>query len=175
MPEDTAADNLQHFNRDELIKMVKMYAANWLAHDGCWFLAAEEKCGMDAAIELDTMSWKRFARAEAKRIMKTFDIPAEGGLDSLAKALGFRLYAAINPQDIERPDNHTLRFRMLGCRVQETRARKGLPDFPCKPVGEVEFGTFASTVDPGIRTRCLRCPPDADAHGSCAWEFSMRS
>lgn len=167
-------DDMQNFSRDDLVKMVRMYAANWLAHDGCWFLAAEEKYGMDVAIELDAMSWKRFARAEAKRIMKTFDIPSDGGLDALRKALGLRLYAAINPQDIERPDNNTLRFRMLGCRVQETRARKGLPDFPCKPVGEVEFDTFATAVDPRIRTKCIHCPPDAEAHGSCEWEFSMQ-
>jgi hypothetical protein len=167
--------DLQELSREELITLVKVYAANWLAHDGCWFLAAEEKYGIGPAIELDTMSWKRFARAEASRIIKSFDIPPGGGLDSLEKALGYRMYSVINPQEITRPDERTLRFSMLGCRVQDTRAKKGLPDFPCKPVGEVEFSTFASTVDPGIRTRCVHCPPDEAAHGSCAWEFTMES
>src|ERR1039458_6327556 len=59
------------------------------------------------------------------------------------------------------------------CRVQEARQRKGLPDFPCKPVGTVEFETFAKSVDPRIVTECLRCPPDALKGQSCAWEFML--
>jgi hypothetical protein len=166
-------DSIEDLPREDLLKLVRVYAANWLAHDGCWFLAAEEKYGMETAMELDAKSWERFSAAEAKRIMKAFDIPPGGGIDTLEKALRYRLYAAINPQSIERPDAHTLRFRMLSCRVQETRARKGLPAFPCKPVGEVEFNGFAREVDPRIRVQCLSCPPDEGAGGSCAWEFSI--
>jgi hypothetical protein len=42
-----------------------------------------------------------------------------------------------------------------------------------KSVGEVEFRTFAVTVDPAIRTTCLHCPPDAACDQYCAWEFSL--
>jgi hypothetical protein len=68
-----------------------MFAKNWLAHDGCWFLAAEERLNMETAIDLDARSWKQFAAAEARRIMSTFNIPANGGLEALEKALGLRL------------------------------------------------------------------------------------
>jgi hypothetical protein len=51
--------------------------------------------------ELDAKSWERFAVAEAKRIMKEFEIPPNGGLRALEKALQLRLYAAINRQEIE--------------------------------------------------------------------------
>jgi hypothetical protein len=37
-----------------------MFAKNWLALDGCWFLATEEEFGIDTAIKLDGLSWKRF-------------------------------------------------------------------------------------------------------------------
>jgi hypothetical protein len=57
------------------------------------------------------------------------------------------------------------------CRVQETRHRKHLPDFPCKPVGLVEFATFARNIDPRIETACLYCPPDAPGGRYCGWEF----
>ena len=40
-------------DRDELLLALEMFAKNWLAHDGCWFLAAEEQYGMDAAIALE--------------------------------------------------------------------------------------------------------------------------
>ncbi len=166
------SDKFAHLDREELIKLLSVYAHNWLAHDGCWFLACEEKYNMETAIELDTASWKRFTVAEAKRIMKTFDIPPGGGLDALEKALGFRLYSCVNTQEASREDG-ALIYRMKECRVQTARRRKGLPDFPCKPVGIVEYSGFASTIDPAIKTECLRCPPDDCGDEACTWRFSI--
>ncbi len=161
-------------SREELLRALEMFAKNWLAHDGCWFLAAEERFGIETAIDLDTASWRRFAAAEARRIMSTFDIPPNGGLAALERALGLRLYAVINSQRTEwSEDRRKLRFFMDVCRVQETRRGKGLPDFPCKSVGTVEFETFAATIDPRIRTTCLHCPPDALEGEYCGWEFTM--
>jgi hypothetical protein len=106
--------------------------------------------------------------------MQTFDIPEGGGLDALEKALAFRLYAAVNRQETERVDEHTLRFRMVECRVQQARQRKGLPPFACKSVGLVEYTQFAKTVDPRIETKCIHAPPDPAHDGFCEWEFSLR-
>ncbi len=171
LPLETAFERM---SREELLRALEMFAKNWLAHDGCWFLAAEERFDMQTAIDLDTASWKRFAAAEAHRIMTTFDIPPEGGLAALERALGLRLYAVINSQRTEwSADRRRLRFIMDLCRVQEARRRKGLPDFPCKSVGTVEFETFAATIDPRIRTICLHCPPDAAEGQYCGWEFTM--
>ena len=157
------------------IKLIDVHAKSWLAHDGCWFLAAEEKYGLDVAMELDTRSWERFSPAEARRIMRAFDLPPDGGLDSLEKALGYRLYATVNPQVVERTGEHSLVLRMLECRVQSARRQKNLPAFPCKQVGIVEYTRFAETIDPRIQTRCLQCPPDpTDGSGYiCGWEFTM--
>jgi hypothetical protein len=161
-------------SREELLRALEMFAKNWLAHDGCWFLAAEERLGMEAAVDLDARSWARFAAAEARRIMTTFSIPANGGLPALEKALSLRLYGVVNSQHVEwSEDRQCLHFFMDVCRVQETRRRKQLPDFGCKPVGVVEFETFARAVDPRIRTRCLHCPPDAPEGKYCGWEFSL--
>jgi hypothetical protein len=159
--------------REDLIKIIRMYARNWLAHDGCWFLAAEEQYGLEKAIELDARSWERFAPAEARRIMREFGIPPNGGLEALEKALQLRLYAAVNRQEITFRDKDTLVFRMLECRVQKTRKEKGLPDFPCKAVGMVEFSRFAETVDARISTRCIGCPPDPVTDSYCTWEFGL--
>ena len=160
--------------REDLLRALEMFAKNWLAHDGCWFLAAEEHFGMQTAIELDTRSWKRFAATEARRIMTTFSIPDNGGLESLERALGLRLYSVINTQRTEWSEDRThLRFFMDVCRVQEARRRKGLPDFPCKSVGMVEFETFAMTIDPRIHTNCLQCPPDSAPGQYCGWQFTL--
>jgi hypothetical protein len=161
-------------NRELLLRALEMFAKNWLAHDGCWFLATEEKLGLEGAIELDAAAWGRFAAAEAKRIAEVFGVSSDGGLEALDRALSLRMYALVNEQHAEwSPDRRRLRFVMDRCRVQETRRRKGLPDFPCRPVGTVEFTTFAKTIDPRIGTRCVHCPPDAPPGAACAWEFSL--
>jgi hypothetical protein len=163
-------------NREELLRALEMFAKNWLAHDGCWFLAAEERFGTETAIDLDSRSWARFAAAEARRIMATFDIQAGGGLPALERALSLRLYSVINLQHVKwSEDRQCLRFFMDVCRVQETRRRKGLPDFPCDRVGIVEFETFARTVDFRIRTTCLHCPPNTPDGKYCGWEFRIES
>ena len=164
----------QTMSREDLLRALEMFAKNWLAHDGCWFLAAEERFGMETAIALDARSWEQFAAVEARRIMSTFSIPANGGLQALEKALKLRLYSVINSHHTEwLDDGHRLQFFMETCRVQETRRRKGLPGFPCKQVGLVEFTTFAKTIDCRIQTTCLRCPPDAPPGDYCGWEFTL--
>jgi len=161
-------------SREELLRALEMFAKNWLAHDGCWFLASEERLGIETAIELDTQAWKRFAAAEARRLMAGYEIAAGGGLEALERALSLRMYSVINRQHVEwAEDRSKLRFTMDVCRVQETRRRKGMEDFPCKSVGIVEFTTFARTVDLRIRTACLHCPPDAPEGKYCSWEFSV--
>ncbi len=167
-------NTFEGMSREQLLSALEMFAKNWLAHDGCWFLAAEERLGMEAAIDLDARSWARFAAAEARRIMATFEIAPGGGLPALEKALNLRMYSLINAQHMEwTDDGHSLRFVMDVCRVQETRRHKNLPDFPCQRVGQVEFSTFARTIDPRIETACLHCPPEAPAGRYCAWEFKI--
>jgi len=161
-------------SREGLLRALEMFARNWLAHDGAWFLAAEERFQLPTAIELDAKAWERFAVSEARRLMATFDVPARGGLQALERALALRMYAMVNPQRCEwSGDRAKLRLSMEGCRVQETRRAKGLPDFPCKSVGLVEFSTFARTVDPRITTSCVACPPEAPPGQFCTWEFSL--
>ena len=160
--------------KDQLLKIIDAYAKAWQAMDGAYFLALEKKYGIDIAIEMDKEAWKTFSPIEANRIMREFDIPPNGGLKALEKALQFRVYARLNTQSMEWKNDRTLVFSMNACRVQVARNRKGLPDFPCKQVGEIEYSYFAETIDPRIKTRCIFCPPDEhpkDAY--CRWEFTL--
>ena len=160
--------------REDLLLALEMFAKNWLAHDGCWFLAAEERLDMETAIELDVRSWKRFASAEARRIMTTFNIPAGGGLEALERALSLRLYAVINSQRTEWSDDRKrLHFFMDVCRVQEARRRKGLPDFPCKSVGIGRVRNLRFNDRSANSYVCLHCPPDAAPGQYCGWEFTI--
>jgi hypothetical protein len=162
-------------SKEQLIGMLEDAAKNWLAHDGLWFLAVEQKSDMHTAIELDRRAWETFTVLEARRIMKRHEIAKGSGLSGLKKALGFRLYAHLNEQEICDETDSGFVFRMNKCRVQVARHRDGRPDFPCKSVGIVEYAGFAKTIDPRIRTECLCCPPDQHPDDYfCAWKFTLR-
>ncbi|HEY67193.1 MAG TPA: hypothetical protein G4N97_02855, partial [Thermoflexia bacterium] len=72
-------DLLRQLSKDELIGLLEDAAKNWLAHDGLWFLAVEEKFGMETAIELDRRAWEQFTVIEARRIMRRLGIEPGGG------------------------------------------------------------------------------------------------
>ena len=169
------SEQISQLDRETLEKMLVDFAKNWLAHDGLWFQAVEKQFGMPKAIELDAEAWATFTVLEAKRIMALYDIPEGSGLDGLKKALGFRLYAVLNKQEIRNETENSFEFYMVDCRVQSARRRKNMPLFPCKSVGIVEYAGFAKTIDERIRTDCIACPPDPEAGKEffCGWRFSI--
>jgi len=171
---DDAAAHLRSLDKEELVRILIDDAKNWLAHDGLWFQAIEAARGMDEAIAADAAAWEKFTVIEAKRIMERLGMAPGGGIPALVEALQHRLYARLNTQEATEVTPERAVFVMRDCRVQSARKRKGLPDFPCKSVGVVEYGEFARTIDPRIRTRCVSCPPDAHPEDSwCTWEFTL--
>jgi hypothetical protein len=165
---------ITELSREGLLELLRDAGLNWLAHDGLWFRAAEEKYGLDAAMELDRAAWKKFTVIEARRIMKRLGLQQGGGIPALVLALKFRLYAHVNTQEVLEVSATHCVFRMINCRVQEARHRQGLTPFPCQSVGIIEYSGFAGTIDPRIETRCLFCPPGPHpAEAWCAWEFTL--
>jgi hypothetical protein len=163
---------ISELSREDLLRLLEVYAKNWAAHDGCWFLAAEERYGLETAMMLDAASWARFAPIEAERIKAVFGLPEQGGLRALEQALQLRMYALANVQEIVQVDGNVLELRMIECRVQQARRRKNLNDFPCKQVSVIGFPKFAEGIDPAIRTECVACPPDPVGEAYCRWRFT---
>jgi hypothetical protein len=160
--------------RETLDKLKEGAAANWLANDGVWFQAVEFSKGMTEAKKCNDACWGSFSPFEAWSIKQFLNLPKNPGLAGLKKALYFRLYAAINKQSIVDETPTSFVFHMNDCRVQSTRKRKRLDDYPCKSAGIVEYSTFASAIDSRIKTRCLACPPDEHpADYYCSWQFSI--
>jgi len=160
--------------KEDLLKLLEEIGKNWLAGDGIWFQAVETARGMDEAKRCNDACWDRFSPFEAFSIKRFLDLPERPGLEGLKRALNFRLYARINEQSIADEEPGSFVFRMNDCRVQSARKRKGLPDYPCKSAGIVEYGKFAETIDPRIRMECVACPPDPHPETwFCAWRFSM--
>jgi len=168
-------DPLAKLSRTHLEQTLTDFAKNWLAHDGLWFQAVENRYGLSAAMQLDAEAWEKFTVIEAQRIMKRHGIAEGGGLDGLKQALGLRMYALVNEQAVGNETENSFEFYMIDCRVQAARRRKELPLFPCKSVGLVEYAGFAHAIDPRITTECIGCPPDDHAGREyyCGWRFSL--
>ena len=164
---------LARMPREKLVGLIDVMAVNWLAGDGLWFQAVEQRQEMYTAKRCNDTCWTKFSPVEASRIKELLHLPNNGGLDALELALGYRLYSRINVQSTERQNGHLI-LRMVECRVQEARQRKGLEDYPCKSAGLVEYSSFACFIDDRIKTECIACPPDEHPdQWACAWKFSI--
>jgi hypothetical protein len=164
---------LMSMDREKLIGLIDALSVNWLADDGLWFQAVENSQDMYTGKRCNDTCWTRYSPVEASMIRSFLELPGQSGLDGLEQALRFRLYARINEQTSERSGDKLV-FRMVKCRVQEARKRKGLPDYPCKSAGVVEYETFARTIDSRIKTECIACPPDDHPESwACAWRFHI--
>lgn len=159
--------------REKLLELCTNFAKNWLAMDGLWFQAVERDSGMDKAMEYDYTVWEQFTQIEARRIKKLLDLPDRAGLEGLAQALAFRLYAPLNEDSIVMEGN-TLTYRVHNCRVQSARFRKGMPFHPCKQVGVVEYDGFAKVIDDRITAEAVSCYPDITIPDcACVWKFTL--
>jgi hypothetical protein len=164
---------LVNMEKEKLISLINAMSANWLTNDGVWFRAVEDNHDMYTSKRCNDTCWTRYSPLEASIVRSFLHIPEQSGLDGLEQALKFRLYANINEQTIERSGDELV-LRMVRCLVQKTRGSQGLPDYPCKSAGLVEFDTFARTIDPRITTECSSCPPDKHPkEWVCAWRFHI--
>ena len=172
--EKPSDNTLADLDRETLLGIIDDMAKNWLAHDGLWFQAIEQVHDIGLAIEMDQEVWRRFSPIEAKRIKARFNIGDNPGIPGLVKALGYRMYARLNIQEVLQQTDTSVIFRMCDCRVQSARQRKNMPLFPCKSVGISEYSEFASTIDDRISTEVITCPPDAyNGAYFCAWKFTL--
>ena len=171
---DGVPSSLLEMEPGKLEKLKNRVAKNWLVNDGVWVQAIEFSEGMDEAKRCNDSCWAQFSPFEASAVKQLLGLDANPGLEGLKRALGFRVYEAINVQSIVEETEKSFVFQMNQCRVQNARKRKGLDDYPCKSGGLVEYSYFARAIDNRIKTECIGCPPDAHPEEwFCAWKFSM--
>lgn len=164
---------IENLPREDLLKLLDIYAKNWLAMDGVWFQSIEQKFGMDEAIEHDKNAWRNFTVIEANRIKNFLKLPERAGIEGLRQALSLRLYANINIDELIVKDN-VLIYRTLDCRVQNARKRKGMEFHPCKSVGLIEYTYFAKEIDDRFECEAISCYPDiTDDTCNCSWKFTL--
>jgi hypothetical protein len=165
---------LNQYTKEELIELIELYSKNWLAMDGVWFQAIESKLGMAEAVHFDEKAWSRFTVVEAQKIKEFLKLPANSGIEGLKSALQLRFYANINKAELI-VNGKELIYRVLDCRVQNARKRKGLGFHPCKSVGIIEYTGFAKEIDNRFECKPISCYPDITDEGcNCSWKFTLK-
>lgn len=170
---DTGRAMYEGFTKDQLIDLLMADSRNIVAMDGVWFQSVEKEFGMDTAMHHDEEIWKIYTVSEARRIKKFLGLTDDCGLEGLMKALPLRMVDRANVTNEEIVDNKLI-YKIVTCRVQEARTRKGMPLHPCKSAAIYEYSYFAKAIDERIKCRPVSCYPDLDekfCDCACCWEF----
>lgn len=158
--------------KEKIADFIFMHLRNMWAVDGLYYLGIEEEMNTETATEIDRKVWELMGKIEAKRIKKLFDIKGND-IPTVMNALrysGWTLDLEDKEVIIEKDRGIV---RNVKCRVQNTRLKKGLKEFGCKPVRWGFLKSFAHEFDPSITVKCNVCPPDDHTDDLwCEWEFT---
>ncbi len=160
--------------RDKLPDFIFMHLRNMWSVDGLYFIGIEERWGTEGAIEVDRFVWEVMGKIEARRIKQLFDINGRD-VSAVIEALRYSGWAMdIEDKEIILENKNRAIVRNLKCRVQLTRIKKGLGEFPCKQVRWGFLKAFAKEFNPDIKVLCNVCPPDKHPDDLwCEWEFIL--
>lgn len=162
---------LKELSKDELVELLFLQMRNLWAVDGLYFLGIEDEYGTESATTIDANVWKIMGKIEARRLKKRSGITGKD-IPTIIRALRLTGWALdLEHMEAEVGEDRAV-IRNTDCRTQNTRLRKGLPEFPCKRVRRGYLRSFAAEFDPGVKVECNICPPDPHSEDLwCEWEF----
>jgi len=169
---DAEHDFLSSLGKEQLIDLLNFEVRNIWRVDGLYFLGIEREFGTEAAARIDEQCWKTMGKLEARQLKELLG-PTNGSVPEFMKRLGLTSWALDQEDRRIEVQNDRGIFRVLNCGTQLTRLRKGLTEFPCRPVREGYLNAFAEELDPTLMVSCKTCPPGP--HSSevwCEWEFA---
>jgi hypothetical protein len=160
--------------KDKISNFIFLHLRDMWAVDGLYYLGIEEKFGTEAATEIDRKVWEVMGKIEARKLKKLFDITGND-IPSMIQALRLSGWALdLEDKEIVVEKNKAI-VKNIQCRVQNTRLKKGLTEFGCKPVRWGFLKSFAKEFNPDIEVICKVCPPDEHPDDLwCEWIFSYK-
>jgi len=165
---------LKYRPKETLLSLLFMHVRNIWRVDGLYFQGIEEKFGTEAAAQIDTDCWKVLGKLEARELKNLLRIE-KNNIPSFMHALrntSWSLYQ--EKKQIEVSPSKGV-YRVVKCRIQETRIHKALGVFPCKNVRFSYLKSFAEEFNPDIEVNCQICPPGKRPSGVwCQWEFTQK-
>ena len=160
--------------KEKIDEFIFMQLRNMWTVDGLYYLGIEEKSGTETATEIDRKVWEVMGKIEARKLKEFFNIK-KNDIPSMMKALQYSGWALdLEDKEVIVEKNRGV-VRNIKCRVQNTRLKKGLVEFGCKPVRWGFLKAFAKEFNPEIVVNCKFCPPDKHPDDLwCEWEFTLK-
>lgn len=164
---------LSEIPKEKIPDFIFLHLRDLWAVDGLYYLGIEEAFGTEAATEIDRKVWEIMGKIEARRLKEFFNIKGND-IPTVMKALRYSSWALdLEDKEIEIGKEKAI-IRNVKCRVQDTRIKKGLSEFACKPVRWGFLKSFAKEFNPNISVSCKVCPPDNHPDDLwCQWEFNI--
>jgi hypothetical protein len=156
---------------DKLVQLLLTQVRNIWSEDGLYYIGIENRFGTAMATEIDREVWAVMGKLEARRVKEALDISVVD-LQDLFEILKHTSWLLdMENKEYEMDDSHLI-IRNTCCRVQQTRVKKGLGEFGCKPVRTGYLKNFIAELNPKINVTCNLCPPDDHPEDLyCEWEF----
>ena len=160
--------------KDQLVDLMFMHIRNMWSEDGLYFIGIEDRYDTESATEIDRFVWEVMGKLEARRLRDILGIETNdfGSVLKFLKSTGW--FLDLEHVELE-AQNNTAIIRNTKCRVQNTRLKKGLGEFPCK---QVRFGflkSFFKELNPEIEVKCNFCPPDEHPEELwCEWQIRLK-
>ncbi len=165
---------IEEIPKEKIADFIFLHLRNLWAVDGLYYLEIENTFGKEAATEIDRKVWEIMGKIEARRLKKLFNI---SGSDIPSMIEGLRLSGwALDLEDKEIVvEKDKAIVRNIQCRVQNTRIKRGLSEFGCKPVRWGFLKSFTKEFNPNIEVDCKVCPPDRHPDDLwCEWELKKK-
>lgn len=142
------------------------------AMDGVWFMAVEEKFGLEAAVEIDIQAWKNYGLAIFKRAARLLgrDIDQESPQDLRFIGFLFDTMCRVDGTecDISFKDDETFSFKILRCSWWENMERSGRVGLiPCEVVDNAIFAHYLEALNPALKIETAHSRPRGDDF--CEW------
>jgi len=133
-------------------QIAEYFHRSYTAVDGLWFMKVEEKCGFDAALDIDNEVWKVFPKMQA-RLLKSLGKTGEG-IDALFECLTTKLTLEGFKFKAEKKDSHSFKIAINVCPWHNLMVKSGREKLSGKVgtlICNTEYSAWASEFGQNIR------------------------
>lgn len=172
MNQTEGRSSFSKLSKKRLLDLFYFQIRNIWRVDGLYFLGIEKEFGTSAASKIDAECWKAMGTLEARQLKEILRTK-EWSVPKVMEALGLTSWALDQRDKKVQVQKDQALFRVVACTTQLTRIRKGLTEFPCRPVREGYLKAFVQELNPSVTVTCNICPPGAHSENAwCEWKFS---
>ena len=153
-------------------QIAEYYHRSYTAVDGLWYMKVEEKCGGDAALEIDNRVWEVLPKIQARMLKSSAEMG--NGMEALLECLSTKLSLEGFTFTIEKAENGSgFNIIIKGCPWYDLMVKSGREHLSGKVGSRIcttEYSAWASEFDDGIRfeLQSQLCK----GFGSCRLQFS---